>query len=111
MSQALNAYQRQEVLNASPEQLILKIYDQCILECNRQKAEKVSQGLNLLINSLNFDYELSHDLYSLYEYCQRQVAKGELNEVKTIIEDLREAWAENVVPKKKKSGGTLNLNG
>ena len=110
-SQALHTYKRQEVLNASPEQLITKVYDFCIQGCMQKDETKVQKSLETLINALNFDYDISNDLYALYEYCQRRARAKKFDEVKTIIADLRETWAEHVAAPKPAKGGSLNLNG
>lgn len=90
-------YQQQAVKNSTPAELIGKLYDFAIQACHKKEKEKVRGSLSLLIKSLNFDYEISHDLYGLYEYCQRQVGIDKFDEVRELLEPIREAWNESVV--------------
>lgn len=97
MKNPQNEYQKQAVKNASPTQLITKLYDFAIQACYQEDAEKLDKVLGTLIQSLNFDYEISGTLYNLYEYCQRQARAGAFDEVRELIEPVREAWIEGVV--------------
>lgn len=97
-------YQRQAVKNASPTELIAKLYDFAIQACYKEDQEKLDQVLGTLTKSLNFDYEISGTLYNLYDYCRRQASKGEFEEVRELLEPVREAWIDGVI----KSGEELN---
>ena len=96
-------YQQQAVKNASPTELISKLYDFAIQACYQEDDERLQQALATLIKSLNFDYEISGNLYNLYEYCQRRAKKKEFEEVRELLEPVREAWAEGVVKNKEES--------
>lgn len=103
-------YQRQAIKNASPTELIQKLYDFAIQACHQKDEERVQQVLSALIKSLNFDYEIAGELYNIYEYCQRQAKKGEFEEVRELLEPIREAWVEGVV-KSKEETKSLNVGG
>jgi flagellin-specific chaperone FliS len=90
-------YQQQAVRNSSPVELIGKLYDFAIQACHKKEKEKVRESLSLLIKSLNFEYEISSDLYGLYEYCQRQAEKDNFEEICELIGPVRETWNESVV--------------
>lgn len=107
MKNALQTYQEQEIKNASPTELITKLYDFAIQACYKKEEEELHQVLNTLITSLNFDYEISETLYSLYEYCQRQAEEQEFEEIRELLEPVREAWSQDVVNNKvePKTGG------
>ena len=95
----MRKYQEQAVLSASPEQLILKLYDLGIAACRRNDRPKVRAVLVELMSALNFEAggELAERLYALYEFCLRESAIGDLAVVQRILEGLREAWHEGVV--------------
>ncbi len=95
----MRKYQEQAVLSASPEQLILKLYDLGIAACKREDRPKVRAVLTELIGALNLEAggELAERLYALYEFCLRESAIGDLEVVRRILEGLREAWHEGVV--------------
>lgn len=99
-------YQRQAIKNASPAELIGKLYDFAIQACHKKEKEKVRESLSVLIKSLNFDYEISGELYGLYEYCQRQAENGKFEEVCELLEPIREAWNEGVVKSKQQPTNT-----
>lgn len=90
-------YQRQAIKNASPSELVTKLYDFAIQACYREEEERLHEVLEALITSLNFDYEIAGSLYNLYEYCQRRARVQEFEEVRELLEPLREAWVEGVV--------------
>jgi len=110
MHNAQYNYQRQEILNASPEELIGKLYDYAIQACYQKRQRRLQDILQTLAKSLNFDYEISGTLFELYDYCQRCAQQNEFEEVRVLIEDLRNTWNEHVVkskkiPKRKESKG------
>ncbi len=91
-------YQRQEILSASPEALVTKLYDYAIQACHRKDDERVVEVLSTLIKGLNYDYELSGSLFELYKYCQKQARVGKFDEVYNLLKDIRDAWKEHVEP-------------
>ena len=110
---AAEAYRRNQILNAPPEQLTLMLYNGCLkfidegikaVEENNfenanvtlQKAQRIVSEFRL---TLNMDYEISHQLMPLYDYVYDRLIDGnvksdvnQLNEAKTIISELRDAW-------------------
>ena len=98
----MRQYQQQAVRSASPEQLILKLYDHCIASCRRNDRTKVRAVLVELISSLDFEQggDIAHGLSSLYEYCLAESATGDLNAVEEVLCGLREAWKQGVMARK-----------
>ena len=94
----VNAYLSKDILDASPQKLLLKVYDYAITNCRRNDLERTNKALSELINSLNFDNnetkEFSLGLMSLYQFCQDQMRKGENEVVENILIELRTSWAE-----------------
>lgn len=108
-------YRRQQILNAPAEQLTLMLYNGCLkfiddgkaaLEeknyeesnTNLQKAQRIISEFRL---TLNMDYEISHQLFPLYNYIYDRLVEGNLksdmaqiDEAKELITDLRDAWVE-----------------
>ncbi|SMO59500.1 Flagellin-specific chaperone FliS [Fodinibius sediminis] len=101
-------YQRQAIKNASPTELISKLYDFAIQACYQEDGERLNRVLETLIQSLNYDYEIAGELYGLYEYCQRLARQKEFDEVRELLEPIREAWEESVVKDKQE---TVNQGG
>ena len=113
MVNAAEAYRRQQVLNAPPEQLTLMLYNGCLkfidegtaeleekkyeaANTSLQKAQRIISEFRL---TLNMDYEISHQLLPLYNYVYDRLVEGNLNsdtskliEAKEIITELRDAW-------------------
>lgn len=110
---AAEAYRRNQILNAPPEQLTLMLYNGCLkfidegikaveekkfedANVTLQKAQRIVSEFRL---TLNMDYEISHQLMPLYDYVYDRLIDGnvksdvnQLNEAKTIISELRDAW-------------------
>lgn len=98
-SQRFNSYQKQAILSASPEQLIVKLYDLGIGACHRQDRYKLRAVLKELVSALNLEEggELAGRLYALYAFCIDHSASGDLEPVAEILEGLREAWRTSVL--------------
>ena len=90
-----NAYLEQEIMTLNPLQLLIKAYDAGITACNRKDEHKASAVLTELIDSLNFDYaEIANSLFRLYEYCMREVKRGNFDVTVKILKELRETWIQ-----------------
>jgi len=95
-SNRINHYLVKEILEATPQQLLIKIYDFAILNCQRKNLAKTNSALQELINSLRWDgegvAEISSGLQSLYQYCQDEMRNKNYNIVYKILTELRESW-------------------
>ena len=95
-SNRLNHYLVKEVMEATPQQLLIKIYDFAILNCQRKNLAKTNQALQELINSLSWEGEdvtaISTGLFKLYQYCQEEMRKKNYEIVHKILTGLRESW-------------------
>ncbi len=90
-----SAYLEQEIMTLNPLQLLIKAYDAGISACNRKDEHKASAVLSELIDSLNFDYaEIANSLFRLYEYCMREVKRGNFDVTLKILKELRETWVQ-----------------
>lgn len=92
-------YQEQAIQTASPEQLILKLYDLGIASCRNGDRAKLRSVLVELMSSLNFEVggELANRLYAIYEFCLNESAMGDLEPIQEMLVGLREAWKEGVL--------------
>lgn len=95
-----NPYIVNQISIASPEQLIMKVYDFAILHCQKNDMVKTNEALQVLINALNFSdpaaAEISTGLLKLYQYCQDQMRKNHNQVVFKILSELRETWLESM---------------
>lgn len=95
-SQRMNQYVINDILNASPEELIMKVYDFAILNCNKKNMLKTNEALQVLINALNFDNpaarEISIGLFRIYQYLQDQMRKSNYDVVSKSLIELKECW-------------------
>lgn len=93
-----NQYLAKEILEATPQQLLIKIYDFAITNCQKHDLVKTNNALQELINSLNFTdpptKELATGLLRLYKYCQDQMRAKNYEIVHKILTELRETWLE-----------------
>ena len=94
MQNAQLAYQRQAIMNASPLKLVVKMYDLVIQASYREDDRKVREILSGLIQGLNFDYEPAGQLFEIYRYCQDLSRKSRFDEIREILEPLRDTWEQ-----------------
>ncbi len=87
-------YQRQAVKDASPLQLVVKMYDLIIQASYREDGQRVRELLSTLISGLNFDHEPADQLFSLYQYCQGLSRKEDFEEIRELLVPLRDAWEQ-----------------
>lgn len=94
----VNAYLSKDILDASPQKLLIKVYDYAITNCRKNDMLKTNKALSELINSLNFENnetkEFSLGLMSLYQFCQDQMRKGKNEIVENILTELRASWID-----------------
>ena len=94
-NKGISTYQQNQILNLSPTELILKLYDLVVLSIKKGDISKANKVIAELIGALNFDYqEVSLGFFRLYRYTQDCLRNGNLNEALRIFEDLRDSWAE-----------------
>ena len=115
---AINAaeqYRRQQILNAPSEQLTLMLYNGCLKFIDDGKAaleEKNFEEANIQLQkaqriisefrlTLNMDYDISQQLFMLYNYIYDRLVEGniksdlaQIDEARGIISELRDAWVE-----------------
>lgn len=87
-------YQQQAIMNSSPLQLVVKLYDLLLQATYRKDQKRVREVLNTLIESLNFDHEPAEELFQLYQYCQDLTREEKYGEIREILEPLRDAWEQ-----------------
>jgi len=96
----LNQYLVKQILDSSPEQIIIKIYDFAILNCARKDLIKTTKALQELINSLRYDddgaKEISIGLLKIYRYCQEEARKGNFDFVQQALTELRDTWINSL---------------
>ncbi|PIQ10933.1 MAG: flagellar protein FliS [Ignavibacteriales bacterium CG18_big_fil_WC_8_21_14_2_50_31_20] len=94
----VNAYLSKDILDASPQKLLIKVYDYAITNCRKNDMLRTNKALGELINSLNFESsetkEFSLGLMSLYQFCQDQMRKGKNEIVEKILMELRVSWLD-----------------
>ncbi len=93
----VNPYLTQKIMTASPEQLIAYVYDAGISACAREDRNRALKVIQVLINSLNFDYrEVSATFYNIYRYLNNSISRGNFAEAKGYFEELKKLWSENM---------------
>jgi len=94
MALARQYYKERGVLTESPTELVLTVLDLILAAARKGDAEWVRRGFQELLDSLDYRYEASWNLQALYEACLALVEQGELNEVASIMQEVRDAWAD-----------------
>ena len=92
----LNQYLVNDITQANPRQLLIKIYDFAIVNCKKQNLAKTNEALQVLINSLSFSNKevsaISTGLLRLYQFCQAEMRNKNYNIVYDILTELKESW-------------------
>jgi flagellar protein FliS len=100
----INPYLATQVLQSSPEQLLIKVYDFAIVHSEKKDMIKTNTGIQELIGFLRFDDEVYKDLavnlLKLYQFCQDQARKNNFEIVKKILTELREGWLQAIETKR-----------
>ncbi|MDA8233939.1 MAG: flagellar export chaperone FliS [Clostridia bacterium] len=127
-------YKQTAVQTASPEKLLLMLYDGAIKFLNQAKVAmdtrnieesnkyiiKTQDIISELIVTLNMEYEISHNLHGIYDYLNRRLIQANikkdpeiLEEVLNHITELRQTWAEAAINVKSQPvlAGGVNIEG
>jgi flagellar protein FliS len=114
---AFDTYKKNQVTTASPNKLVLMLYDGAIknlklaeIALEEKDIEKVNTHLvktqNIIaefMSTLNFEAggDIAKNLYRLYEYMFHRLVQANINkdidavkEVKKYLEELRDTWAQ-----------------
>jgi flagellar protein FliS len=116
---AYDQYRELAVQTANPGKLLLMLYDGLVLFL-KQAGNAIESGssqdahnfllkaqdiISELICTLNMDYEVSKNLFQLYDYLKRRLVEANLKKDKQIVEEvlslateLRDTWAQVVEP-------------
>ena len=126
----MNQYQQNQISTASPERILLMLYDGAIrftrraiqgVEENNFEQRRVGISKTMAIiaefsNSLNHEVggKIAEDLDSLYDFMLRQLTGANLDNdieklkvVEKLLMDLRGTWAEAIEINKKEQAGTM----
>jgi flagellar protein FliS len=97
LSAGVAAYRQNQYAYASPQDLLLAVYDFGINACAVGDGNRAKAALVELVNSLNFDYhEVATGLLRVYNYCLELVGQGRFDEVEGILSELRATWAQAI---------------
>jgi len=92
---AVDRYQREQLMNLTPVEVIRKLYDVAIISCKKGDGALAGKAINELIVALNFDYqELSVGLFRLYDYSKRCVKANNYKDALMVLEELRATWVQ-----------------
>lgn len=108
-------YRKQQINTAPQEKLLLMLFDGALRFCQQTlkaleekdfeaahtNLVKIQAILLELMISLNMDYEIAQNLYSLYDYLYSRLVEANFNKDKTAVEEvqgflqeLRETWSQ-----------------
>ena len=94
-SKKTNPYLVQKVLSASPEQLILYIYDAAIAACANTNQTKAAEAIQELINALNFEKrEVANTFYQMYQHILHLIHNQKFDRARELIKEIRDTWAK-----------------
>ncbi len=114
-SNAINAYQRNAIMTATPAELTLMLYEGAIKFCNigiiaveKKEYEKANENFKKAQNiitelrvTLDRKYKVWEDFERVYDYIYRRLVEGNMKKDTEIIEDalkyireMRDTWKE-----------------
>lgn len=114
-SNAYNQYKTTSIQTASPEKLLLMLYEgllrflgQALESLEARDYPEVNRLLKRsqdiigeLMATLNLDYEISHRLWALYDYFLQRLIEANVKkepqpilEVRGLVSELQEAWIQ-----------------
>ena len=119
MNAYVNQYQNNSILSASPEQILIMLYDGSIRFCRQAifameakdkkvQAEKISRTMAIVSefsNTLNHEVggEIAGELDALYGFMMRELTRANLENdrkaletVEDLLTGLRETWVEAI---------------
>ena len=119
MNAYANQYQHNSILSASPEQILIMLYDGSVRFCRQAilamdagdrkvQAEKISRAMAIVCefsNTLNHEVggEIATDLDALYSFMTRELTNANvkndrkaLETVEDLLTGLRETWVEAI---------------
>lgn len=137
---SINPYQKYKTAQyetASPEQLLLMLYDGAIkfarqarneleeknIEGANNKLKKTEDIINELMVSLNMDQggEVAKNLYNLYDYMNRRLIQANIrkepeivDEVIELLSSIKESWEEVIAKMRNQvlqAAGGINIEG
>ncbi len=134
MNAYMSQYQNSQILNASPEQILIMLYDGAIRFCrqamqamdegdHKVQSEKVSRAMAIVSEFANtLDHEIggqiAADLDALYGFMIRELTNANLkNERKSLetvdrlLSGLRETWVEAIEINRQESRPRPAANG
>ena len=110
-----SVYKQQQILTASPEQLILMLYNGCIkfmneaanaievkdLEKTHNTCIKAQNIVLELSSTLNMDYPIAKEMFLLYDYVEHELILANLKKdvqhienAKYVLNNIREGWLD-----------------
>jgi len=118
-------YRQQQVNTATPDRLLIMLYDGALRFCQQAKTAleqkqmelahvNLTKAQNIIVEfmtTLNMNYEISRNLYALYDYLYNRLVEANIKKDAAIVEEasgflteLRKTWAEAAIKMKTESG-------
>lgn len=90
----VNIYLQQQIMTASPEELIKYLYDAGIIACKRRQKSKALEVLQELINSLRFDQDgdIAMNFYRTYSTITDLIGRNEWDRAIKMLTEIRTSW-------------------
>lgn len=115
MSNPFMQYKQQSINTMSSGELVVTLFDEIVKNLNMASkmladknidvamrcTEKSKKIITHLIGSLDFNYDVSQNLYQLYNFFNQQIIVSEvrqnpqpIDEILPLITDLKQTWSE-----------------
>jgi hypothetical protein len=92
---ALKMYKNEQAFNLTPVEMVKRMYDLAIIAGKKNDTEKAQRIVRELIIALDYSHgALAVQLFHLYQYCIKSLREDRVDEAISLLEDLRNTWAE-----------------
>ncbi|MCG8607455.1 flagellar protein FliS [bacterium] len=92
-----NPYYLQQVKSASPQKIILMLYELGLKGCRAKDRDLASKVLVELIAALDFQYqEIALPLFDQYRFALDLVHRDKFDYPSTMFQELRDVWKANI---------------
>jgi len=104
---ALRNYRQNQIMSATPLQLVLMVYDVAIVGCAHRDLARTTRALNTLIKALDMRQgDIALGLYKLYQYCADLARRNDFDQAAQVLRELASAWVKCLVEQGPRPGRT-----
>ena len=88
-----NPYLVQKVMTASPEQLVVYVFDAALIACARRNKSKSIEAVQALISSIRFDHQdIATTFFNTYGSIINYIKKDDFPTAEKLLSEIKKTW-------------------